>query len=118
MPKLSEIETLYNKISELTRPKCATCNVPYGCCAKEHCDFAAMMLREKGIEPPAATGHKLPFMGPSGCILPPHHRPICAVHVCDKQVYSSTKFCNKYMKLREQISELEAEEYVKEKKCL
>lgn len=55
---------------------------PYRCCSRLYCEAARRYCQSKGIAL-TDTGHPyLPFMGPDGCVLPPEHRPICAIHTC------------------------------------
>ncbi len=73
--------SLYRQIYELTNGHCG-CTGEYGCCAPEHCEKArAFALRHHGIEL-QDTGHRIPFMGPQGCTIPPELRPVCTLHVC------------------------------------
>ena len=70
---------------ELTEPECRTsCACPQSCCSPEYCDMTKQWAKEQWdgeIEP---TGHdRLPFMGPKGCIVAPHLRPMCTMHTCD-----------------------------------
>ena len=54
----------------------------YRCCSRLYCEAARRYCQSKGITL-IDTGHPdLPFMGTSGCTLPPEHRPICAIHTC------------------------------------
>jgi hypothetical protein len=55
------------------------------------------------------TSHpQLPLMGDSGCLAPPHTRPLCTVHVCEGTLLrSDPQWYEEYWRLRERISELE-----------
>lgn len=55
---------------------------PNRCCSRLYCEAARRYCQSKGIELTATSHPDLPFMGPSGCVLPPEHRPICAIHTC------------------------------------
>ena len=75
-PKLID---LFQQMYELTEPECRlTCRCPQSCCSPEYCDMADDFAKENGttITP---TGHRLKFMGPKGCIVPPHfdHYALC-----------------------------------------
>lgn len=45
------------------------------------------------------------------CIVPPHCRPMCTLHICDKFLIDP-KFYENYFKLRDEISQLEYGIYV------
>lgn len=65
-------------------PECAAQGYvgEYRCCSRLYCESARRYCQSKGITL-IDTGHPdLPFMGTDGCILPPEHRPICAIHTC------------------------------------
>jgi hypothetical protein len=51
-------------------------------------------------------------MGPTGCVVPPHLRPICTVHTCEINGVGvkkgDPKWTEAYFKLR---GEIEEEEY-------
>ena len=105
MPKL---KTLYEQMVNLTKPKCGKCNVPHGCCSREHYEEVKSYAKKEYdilLEP---TIHPtLPFMGTNGCIVEPYLRPICSVHVCEKWYMTDLEFREKYFDLREQICEEE-----------
>lgn len=75
----------------------------------EHCGIAAdYALRYYGVvlEP---TGHPtIPFLGPQGCTVPPHLRPICSLHVCSISWAQVSRLIDdqttdKYFRLRREI---------------
>jgi hypothetical protein len=78
-----ELKHLYKEMAELTQPECANnCRCPMTCCSPEYCDMALERARQLGevLEP---TGHhRLPLMGPTGCVAAPHLRPNCTLHTC------------------------------------
>jgi len=85
-----ELLAMYEEIAAITRPLCLAgtgcgdrASRPYRCCEKQYCDRAAKFARDGyGIEL-QPTGHpEIPFMGPSGCTIPLHLRPICTIHAC------------------------------------
>ena len=126
MPKLIE---LYKEMAELTLPKCVECPnlLPHRCCDRMYCDLVDMMAKDSGAELPAPTGHPtLTYMGKNGCVVPPHLRPTCTVHVCSMNsmaiLYNKTgegmfdrtvdvPRTEKYFELREQIEKLEEQAY-------
>lgn len=75
---------LFREMSDLTAPECARlCRAPHSCCSPEYCDMAEAIASDAG-ENIVPTGHAtLKFMGPTGCVVPPHFRPLCTLHTCD-----------------------------------
>ena len=56
------------------------------------------------------TGHPtLPFMGPNGCTVEPHLRPLCTMHTCAINAFGfkpdDPEWTVKYFVLRELIEE-------------
>jgi len=102
----TKLHQLYENIAELTKPKCTNkdgdgCRVPMQCCDPFQCE---QVIAETGL---ARTTHPtLPLMGPNGCTAQPYQRPICAIHVCERNLWNA-EFSEKYFDLREEISELE-----------
>ncbi len=89
MPKKpsKKLIDLFEEMSKLTRPFCDTCRVPRSCCEEEYCMIAEENLGEHGITI-EHTGHPtLPFMSPTGCIVPPFARPLCTFHVCSMNAF-------------------------------
>ncbi len=81
----SKTINILKRLSDLTSPHCQNCptDLEYRCCDKVFCEAARHFMEKLKVEIPKNTDHKsLPFMGEKGCILPPHHRPICAGYVC------------------------------------
>ena len=78
-----QLVILYQQMYEHTKDECAhSCRVPHSCCTPFDCEMTANYADTLGItlQP---TGHpKLPFMGPTGCVVPPHLRPDCTLHTC------------------------------------
>lgn len=118
MNELNELEIkLFQEMYELTNPKCGQCRIPYSCCSSEYCEAAKVYTSEKyGIDlSDRTTGHKVPFMGPNGCVLEPHFRPLCTVHTCgicsmgyetkDDRTLDE-EWTDRYFTLRNQINEL------------
>ncbi len=46
------------------------------------------------------TGGALPFLGDNGCVVPPHLRPLCSVHVCEMHL-GNEAFSETYFEARE-----------------
>jgi hypothetical protein len=56
------------------------------------------------------TDHRtLPFMGPTGCVVPAHLRPCCTLHTCDINGIGCKRgdpeWTERYFALREEIEE-------------
>ena len=115
MDNQKKLEDLYSQMHELTKPECAGCKVPYSCCHHAYCDMAEQIAQLRNIDvEPYKTGHfTLPFMGSSGCNLPPHLRPLCTLHTCEINAFgckrNDPQWTEKYFDLREQIEILEFE---------
>jgi hypothetical protein len=101
---------LYQKVADLTKPKCGACRVPNSCCDSMYCDLATDRAKELGVElKPTGFANKknLLYMSETGCVVPPYLRPLCAVHVCENHYMSDQKFAKEYFALREQLEEIE-----------
>lgn len=112
--KNKKVETLYKELADITRKKCAGCNVPFGCCDSFYCEMAEKYAKNQyGVDlTPTGFANKkgLKFMSENGCIVPPHLRPVCTIHICDKALYADPKFHDKYFSLREKLDCIELEE--------
>lgn len=75
---------LFKEMSDLTAPECASnCRRPHSCCSPEYCEMAEDAATQQGIKLEAPMSHPtLRFMGPNGCVLEPHLRPLCTLHTC------------------------------------
>ena len=94
----------FNQLAEATAPKCGSCLAAYACCTPQQCeDTAAFALETFGVTF-EHQGGRLPFLGEKGCIVPPHLRPICSVHVCETH-FQDAEFAERYFELRETASE-------------
>lgn len=103
----NKLEVLCQRMYEITNPKCKQCMVPLSCCHEMYCHLAATEIQAAGIQI-TTTGHPtLPYMGPTGCVVPPHLRPLCTVHVCSINSLGCDpkdhKFTKEYFKLRDKI---------------
>lgn len=110
----SQLVVLFQQMSEMTRPECDKCRVPRSCCDSMYCECAEEVAREDwGVDlTPLKTDHPtLPFMGPNGCVVAPHFRPLCTFHTCEMNGMGFKKndlaWTEKYFELREQINDLE-----------
>ena len=107
-----ELVELYSQLAEHTRPKCAGgCRVPLSCCSPEYGELAAEYMAAHSVELPASTGNKkCRFLGSIGCVVEPHWRPACTMHVCCINAFGLKPgdqiWTAKYYQLRDQIEEL------------
>ena len=101
------LDDLYQRVANLTKPKCASCNVPFGCCSPDIGLFVEEQLKEIGVIYPKTGNKKCQYLSDEGCATPPKHRPLCSVHVCEKHYIIDQKFAQEYFDLREEIDELE-----------
>ncbi len=104
---MSDLVVLYQKMADLTRPKCGECRVPLSCCDSMYCDLATDEAKRQGVEL-KETGHpELKYMGPTGCVVPPHIRKLCTLHLCSINSLGfqpeDPRFTKQYFKLREEI---------------
>lgn len=107
----------YEEISKLTRSLCDTkCKLAaldsqgcFRCCSPEYCNLAKQMARSMWDTELEPTDHPtLPFMGPKGCTIAPHLRPLCTLHLCcEFEVMVPSEVSSQYWKLREEIDTLE-----------
>lgn len=118
--KREELKQLYQEVYLLTEPLCKACRVPQSCCSREYCELALEMSEDNADKQEQATmiglfdkEKPLPYMRESGCIVPPHLRPLCTLHHC---AINGVGFFPKkpretgtYFHLREEIERLEFE---------
>lgn len=108
--KNPQLEILFQQMAELTLPECRKCRVPLSCCSPEYCEMAMVYAKEEyNIELPVTDHPRLPFMGQTGCTVPPHLRPLCTLHTCKINGVGTSgnhEWDKKYFSLREQIDEL------------
>lgn len=105
------IET-FAELAEFTRPKCGACRLPHSCCTAEQCEATRTMAQEIfGTDlQDAPDAGRLPFLGSSGCVVPAHLRPLCAVHVCGAHL-SDPEWSKTYWDLRNRASNLLLEDF-------
>jgi len=95
-----ELVASFKDLADLTAPKCAGCRVPFGCCSKEQCEDTKAFAQEQFGVTLEETGGALPFLGDHGCVVPPHLRPLCSVHVCEMHL-GDEAFSEIYFEARE-----------------
>jgi hypothetical protein len=104
---------LYDEVYKLTLPECRQCRKPLSCCSAEYCELAIDYAKDVWGVILAPTDHpNLPGMGVSGCVIPPHLRPMCTFHVCSISSLGTMKDATKnekYFELRSKIDVLENE---------
>lgn len=78
----------FAELAAHSAPKCGSCRAAYSCCTPDQCetvrDFAEETFNISLEDVPDAG--RLPFLGSQGCIVPPHLRPLCSVHVCGQHL--------------------------------
>jgi len=109
-----ELQILYQQIADITKPLCMSgsgCGVlaqkPYHCCEKKYCDMAAKFALDGYGIVLQPTGHEIPFMGPTGCTIPLHLRPICTIHCCAITWAQHSAENPEYFELRQKIFDSE-----------
>lgn len=90
------------KMHELTKNYCGSCNMcqgeKYRCCDKVFCDIVDHGLQKMGIKI-SKVNSEVPFMGESGCIVPPEYRPFCSGYICPDILHNDRDFRRKWTKL-------------------
>lgn len=109
---IEQLIDAYNRMYLLTNEVCSKqCRAPLSCCSPEYCELTIEHARGSwGVEL-KRTGHAtLPLMGPTGCTVAPHLRPLCTLHACPINGLGTFKDQAKddaYFELRAKIDELE-----------
>jgi hypothetical protein len=107
---LEALKTSFRELAEHTAPKCGECRSPYQCCSTMQCELTAEFALETfGVTLERTDHPTLPFLGPQGCIVAPHMRPICSVHVCGQHLLQDDAWSDRYFELRETAGDLLAE---------
>ena len=109
-PHSSKVIQLFKEMSDLTAPECATnCKLPHTCCDEMYCAMTEEYALEHGVKLERTNHPTLRFMGPQGCTVEPHLRPLCTLHTCAINGLGfkpgDPEWTEKYFKLREQIEE-------------
>ena len=92
-----ELKKLYQEMADLTKKKCVSKCLRMGsCCSPEYCEMAKEYAKEQGEELKETKNEK-------GCLVPPHLRPLCTVHVCERLLFMDKDFSEKYFELREKL---------------
>lgn len=105
-----KIQSLWDRMYEMTNKECGKCRAPYSCCSPEYCEQADEYSQEQGVTLQKTDHPTLLFMGPDGCTVLPHLRPMCTVHTCDITALgfhkSDPDWTDSYWKLRDQLRDL------------
>lgn len=121
MPTDDRLIELYRQLYELTITDCKKkCKLGVGsCCSSEYCEMALQYARDFWDTELKPTGFPNPkglmFLGPEGCVVAPHLRPLCTAHDC--QINSlgvkpgDPEWTTAYFKLRNKIDRLEWERH-------
>jgi hypothetical protein len=107
-----QLVSLYRDLSEMTKSKCDACpsakTEPYRCCHKWACDLVKEYASWHWNTELHPTGNPdIPFMGPNGCIVPAHMRPMCTSHVCSIDDAADPDWKESYLKIKQAIADLE-----------
>ena len=114
---MTKLIGLYQRMYELTVPKCKSCRVPLSCCDPLASESSRLWAKEKyGIElKPLPKSQQIkenvPFLGEQGCVVAPYLRPNCTLHTCAINSLGFDKdleWTEKYFYLRNKITEKEA----------
>jgi len=73
----------YRWLYEFTKSQCSDCEATDCACKDSICSHVQTQARRDGIEL-KTTGHRLRFIGCSGCVVPPHQRETCTIFLCNK----------------------------------
>lgn len=114
--KKERLIQLYELVAAHTKPVCQNeCRVPFSCCNVAYCEMAAEYAKEEWKIELTPTGHPtLPFMGETGCTVPPYLRPNCSLHVCCINPLGfkpgDEQWTKKYFALRHEITKISLSE--------
>lgn len=107
---MDSLKELFQQMYELTNPLCGKCPVPYSCCDTKYCDIATKYAKDVyNIDLTIFdTGNKVKYLDKEkGCLIPPHLRPMCTLHVCDVNAFGyirkEPELTDKYYALRNEI---------------
>lgn len=103
MPKepSKKMISVFEALARHTAPKCGQCLAAHACCNRAQCEDTRNFARQTFGIILEDTGEHLPFLGPTGCTVPPHLRPLCSVHVCEQHLRDDD-WTERYFDLREQ----------------
>jgi hypothetical protein len=105
-PPSQDLIDTFAELAAHTLPACGTCRSPFACCTGAQCEAARDTAKDLFDEDLPQGEGPIPFLAEGGCILPPHIRPICAVHVCERHLAAETPFARTYHDLRERAGDL------------
>ena len=105
-----KMAALTSRICERGEDECSKFkDRPFRCCDRKYCEMAQEFAKAKGIDLQATGNPELPYMSDSGCIVPPHLRPICTIHVCTvswaakSHIEHSEEKTREYFRLRNEL---------------
>ena len=115
--KRVQLKVLFGQMSDLTAPECnakkCRCATPTLCCDAMYCEMALQFSKDfwnEDISDRMIPDQHLPFMGPGGCVLEPHLRPLCTLHTCEINAFGFKRgdpaWTKKYHDLRDKIDEV------------
>ena len=103
-PSPQALRDIFQELAAHTAPACAGCRVPPLCCSPDQCRITQSMAQDEfhvDLTPLIVPDSPLPFLGPQGCVVPPHLRPTCSVHVCGQHLSKDSDWTRRYWALRE-----------------
>lgn len=118
-----ELVQLYADIAAHTKPECSnTCRVPNSCCSPFHCQVAEDTMAKAGVSVDKPNIYpRAPYVGEGGCVVPPHFRPLCAVHACAVSALgfkpNDEPWTDEYFRLYDRINYLEEQKLRRQMAC-
>jgi hypothetical protein len=109
---MDSLPILYQRIAGMTASACRNStgecgkftDSQYRCCERQYCEMARKFAKEKyGVDLRETDNPDLPFMGETGCVVPPHLRPVCSLHVCTWSYAPKSSAPEGYERLRSEI---------------
>jgi hypothetical protein len=96
----------YRALYEFTFNQCGHC-VESGCACKDRiCQHVEEQAARQGVRL-ERTSHALRFIGPNGCVVPPHLRETCTIYLCGQAQQKSSFDRARYEKLKRICSKID-----------
>ena len=110
--KKQQLNDLYRQMAQLTYDKCKQeCEILGSCCSQLYCYMAVDKALKTENLILDVSNKRIPLLdGNNQCKAPPHLRPLCTLHICEKFFWNK-EFLNAYFDLRDRINELENDIY-------
>ena len=89
---------LYDLMYQNAHKFCKDCPMSgYRCCVKQACEQVRDHECTPLIKALFDEKQEVPFMGPTGCLVPPHQRPTCTTFVC--HMFMASKYYQTHLAL-------------------